>query len=243
MTSLKAPASMFPLRDANPRHRMPVVTYALLALNTFVYVYQRSLGLGLAGERFVFRWAFVPVELVEQPLAHLPNLFTSLFLHGNFVHLFGNMLFLLVFADNIEDKLGRGRFVLFYLIGGAVASLGHAVFSLDRSLPLIGASGAISAVLGAYIMLFPRQRVLTFIPPLFLPWLVLRLFLTIRRFWLLWLPAWLFLGYWALIQVSAAAAAGTAADTSNVAWWAHVAGFAFGVVTVRWFRPRQPRAS
>lgn len=228
---------MFPLRDANPRNSVPVVTYLVFGANVAVFVYQSTLGGGLAGALFVLRWAFTPAMFFEHPVSQLPNLVTSLFLHGGIVHIFGNMLFLLVFADNVEDRMGHGRFLLFYVLGGAVANLGHALFTSDRQLPLIGASGAISVVLGAYIVLFARQRILTFIPPLFLPWIVLRAFGPVPRYWLPWLPAWLFLGYWAVIQVAEASAGfglGTAGAT-DVAWWAHVVGFAFGMIAVGFF--------
>lgn len=228
---------MFPLRDANPRRSRPLVSYALLVACIAVYAYQALLGHTLRGALFVLRWAFTPATFFQHPAAEAPNLVTNLFLHGGFLHLAGNMLFLVVFADNVEDRMGHGRFLVFYLLGGAVANLGHGALTGDRGLPLIGASGAISAVLGAYIVLFPRQRVLTLIPPLLLPWLVLRLFARVPRVWLPWLPAWLFLGYWALIQLleaSAGGGTGTVA-TTNVAWWAHLTGFAFGLISVAWF--------
>lgn len=228
---------MFPLRDANPRSSVPVVTYLVFGVNVVVFVYQSILGHGLVGTMFVLRWAFKPDMFFEHPVVQLPSLVTSLFLHGGIVHIFGNMLFLLVFADNVEDRMGHGRFLLFYLLGGAVANLGHALFANGRHMPLIGASGAISVVLGAYIVLFARQRILTFIPPLLLPWFVLRVFAPVPRFWLPWLPAWLFLGYWAVIQFAEAAAGvglGSPGAT-DVAWWAHVVGFVFGVITIRGF--------
>src|SRR5690606_9517361 len=148
----------------------------------------------------------VPAAFREAPGDALPTLFTSMFLHGGWAHLLSNMVFLVVFADNVEDRFGRLRFLVFYLVGGAFATLAHALFSRESLVPLVGASGAISAVLGAYISLFPRQQVLTFVPPLFVPWLVLSFLARVPRFFLFWLPAWVFIGYWALLQVLEAGA-------------------------------------
>src|SRR5690606_7009511 len=136
----------------------------------------------------------------------LLSLFTSLFLHGGWAHLLSNMVFLVVFGDNVEDRFGRLSYVVFYLLGGAFATLTHALFAGQSNVPLVGASGAISAVLGAYIALFPRQQVLTFVPPLFLPWLLLSLVARVPRFFMFWLPAWVFIGYWAFIQLLEAGA-------------------------------------
>lgn len=127
------------------------------------------------------------------------------------------MFFLYVFGDNIEERLGHVRYALFYLVGGAVATLAHGLLNPGSLIPLVGASGAISAVLGAYIVLYPRQRVLTFIPPLFL----------------FWLPAWLYLGYWALLQFVQGVAGLGVVDEGGVAWWAHIGGFLFGALVVR----------
>ena len=167
----------------------------------------------------VFTYGFVPDLFFNNPLNESHRLLTSLFLHGGFAHIIGNMFFLYVFGDNIEDRMGHGAFLLFYLIGGVVATLAHGLFMSASEVPMIGASGAISAVLGAYIVLFPRMRVLTFIPP----------------FFIFWLPAWFYLGYWALIQVVQAVggALASAGAVDGVAWWAHVGGFVFGAAVVR----------
>lgn len=174
---------MFPLRDANTHHTTPYVTYGLIVVNLLVFVYGVRLALPEA-ERFLLVYSFVPQLFFEYPLTSAYRLVSSLFLHGGWAHLLGNMFFLFVFGDNIEDRRGRGRFLLFYLVGGVAATLLHALFTPNSPVPLIGASGGVSAVLGAYIVLFPRQRVLTFIVP----------------FFVFWLPAWLYLGYWTLVQ-------------------------------------------
>ncbi len=222
---------MIPLKDANPPHARPYLTWALLVVNVLVFGYMASLRDVFALTGFVLDYAFVPAAFGAAPGEAWPSLFTSLFLHGGWLHLFSNMIFLLVFGDNVEDRLGRLPFLVFYLVGGAAATLAHAAFSRESAVPLVGASGAISAVLGAYIAFYPRQRVLTFFPPLFLPWLLLSVLFRVPRFYMFWLPAWLFIGYWAFLQVlEAGASLGVSVQEGGVAWWAHVGGFAFGVV-------------
>jgi len=220
---------VIPLRDANPPHARPFVTWAIVALNVLVFGYQFSLGQGLRGVEFILDHGLVPALFVSDPLAAFPTLFTSLFLHAGWAHLLGNMIFLLVFGDNVEDRVGHIKFLLFYLIGGAVATGAHMLFAGTSLVPLVGASGAISAVLGAYILLYPRQRVMTFIPPLFLPWLLLSLFARVPRFFMLWLPAWIFIGYWAFLQLLEAGQSFRVAQDGGVAWFAHVGGFLFGL--------------
>ncbi len=227
---------MIPLRDRNPRHGPAYVTWLLVALNVLVFIYQVRLGETRAGLEFVFTYAFVPAEFFAQPAAHLTTLITSAFMHGGLSHLVSNMIFLLVFGDNVEDRMGKVGYTLFYLGGAAFATLLHGLFERSSPVPLVGASGAISAVLGAYILMFPRQQVMTFIPPLFLPWLVLSVFFPVRRFFALWLPAWIYIGYWALVQFWEAGMGlvNTPIETEQqVAWWAHVGGFLFGLGVVK----------
>lgn len=214
---------MFPLHDANPRHGPSFVNWALIAINVAVFGY--SFGLSpFEAQAFVFTYSFIPQNFFFEPLGNAYRLLTSMFLHGGLAHILGNMFFLYVFGDNIEDRMGHGRFLLFYLLGGVVATLAHGLFLPGSPVPMIGASGAVSAVLGAYLMTFPRQRVLTFIPP----------------FFIFWLPAWLYLGYWALIQVLEAFGGLVVAGAGDgIAWWAHVGGFFFGVLFVR-FLVRRP---
>jgi membrane associated rhomboid family serine protease len=154
-------------------------------------------------------------------------------LHGGWAHLAGNLVFLAVFGDNVEDRFGHGRFLVFYVLAAAVAGLVHALADPRSTLPLVGASGAISAVLGAYVRYFPRRRVQAIVVPLVLPWLLVRVFTPFPAFFLWSLPAWVYLGYWALVQAFEAAAtlapSGLAVPTGGVAWWAHVGGFGFGL--------------
>lgn len=211
-----------------------MLAYVLIGINVLVFIYQLILGETFRGLEFIFEYAFIPARFAAEPLAAAHTLVTSAFMHGGWMHLIGNMVFLLVFGDNIEDRMGHWRFLGFYLVGGAVACLLYSVFSNDPRTPLVGASGAISAVLGAYIVLFPSQRVLTFIPPLVVPWFVLSIFVRVPRFFSLWVPAWVFIGYWAFIQVIEVSnrAVGNA-EPSNVAWWAHIGGFVFGLLVVK----------
>lgn len=228
---------MFPLRDANPRHGPAIVMWLLVAANILVFLYNLTFDSEQQLVRFVYQFGFIPREFFTVPVPESFTLLTSMFLHGGIAHILGNMFFLYVFGDNVEDRMGHLRFLVFYLLGGVIATLAHGFFTTTSGVPMVGASGAISAVLGAYIVIFPRQRVLTFIPPLLIPWVILRLFGKLPRFFLPWLPAWIYIGYWAVIQLIEAYN-GSIVSTENmqgVAWWAHVGGFIYGVIAVRFF--------
>lgn len=216
---------MFPLKDANPRHGPVVVIWLILAANIVLFIRELSLNEAqIVG--FINTFGFVPALFFSDPIDEAYRLISSLFLHGGFMHIVGNMFFLMVFGDNIEDFMGPVRFTLFYLIGGVVATLAHSAFALSSTTALIGASGAISALLGAYIRLFPRQKIRTYIVPIFF----------------VWLPAWLYLGYWGLVQVmQALSGAVVEGNAAEVAWWAHVGGFVFGLITVRFFLKKDKR--
>lgn len=214
---------VFPLRDNNPKRGTAFFMWLVLALNAVVFFYQLTLS-SFALQQFIFEYSFIPGIFFQNPISNAYRLISSMFMHGSFAHILSNMFFLWVFADNIEDRLGHGRFVVFYLLGGVIATLAHGLFSLRSPVPMVGASGAISAVLGAYIVLFPRQRVLTFIPP----------------FFIFWLPAWLYLGYWALLQFTEAASGIVVGSQSGVAWWAHVGGFVYGFLMVKNFTTPRP---
>lgn len=225
---------MFPLRDNNPRQSFPVVCVSLIAVNVAVFLYQVGLMLESprAAEAFFYALGSVPALVTEAlagryPLANsLPGLLTSIFLHGGWMHLLGNMWFLWIFGDNIEDELGHGRFVVFYLSCGLLASLAHYAFNPYSTVPAIGASGAISGVMGAYLVRFPRARVTTLV--------VLVFFITTIE-----LPAGVMLAYWFFIQlISGASSIG--AEGGGVAWWAHIGGFAAGLLWMRlWMRRRR----
>ncbi len=225
---------MIPLRDDNPTRTPPVVTRLLVAANVLVFVYEVLLGPGLRD--FVFQWGFVPLKLTlarygEFPLvaAALPAL-TSMFLHGGASHLIGNMWYLWLFGDNVEDVLGHGRFLLFYLGCGIVATAFHYLSGPTAQVPTVGASGAIAAVLGAYIVAFPRTRVYTLIP-------------LFPFFPVVALPAFLVLGLWFVLQfILGLGSLGAASGAGGIAFWAHVGGFAAGLLTMRTALALRPRA-
>jgi membrane associated rhomboid family serine protease len=236
---------MFPLRDANPRHGPAIVLWILLIANILVFLYNLTFDSEQQLVRFIYHYGFIPKEFFSLPLPEAFTLLTSMFLHGGVGHILGNMFFLYVFGDNVEDRMGHVRFTIFYLLGGVIATLAHGFFTTTSTVPMVGASGAISAVLGAYIVLFSRQRVLTFIPPLLIPWVVIRLFGKVPRFFLPWLPAWIYIGYWAFIQVLEAYTGSVVSQeqAQGVAWWAHVGGFVYGVIAVRLFLKATPRST
>jgi membrane associated rhomboid family serine protease len=213
---------MLPLRDDNPRRSVPVVTYSLVALNVVAFIWELMQGPAL--QQRLFDVAFIPARymLPGYILPDLYTMFVSMFLHGGLMHIGSNMLYLWIFGDNIEDRLGRFRYLLFYLACGIVATLAHAFFNPASVVPAIGASGAIAGVLGAYLILFPHARVMTLIPIFF--------FITIRH-----LPAVLILGFWFILQFfSGVGSLGVrdAQDTGGVAYWAHIGGFVAGMLLI-----------
>jgi rhomboid family protein len=224
---------VIPLRDSVPVRSWPVVTWALIGVNVWVFFYEVLLGPEL--EAFVRTWGFVPARyflLTEVDPSnwtgrYLP-LLTSMFVHGGWAHLIGNMIYLWIFGDNVEDRLGHLRYLVLYLLAGVVAGLAQAHVYADSTVPAVGASGAISGVLGGFLVLFPRARVLTFVPLLFFFFDVIEL------------PAVLYLGLWFLMQlVSGTLALALVGDAGGVAWWAHVGGFVVGMALVPLLRRRQ----
>lgn len=216
---------MIPLKDENPTRTTPVVTAALLAINVAAFGYELSLGSGEL-ERFIFGAGIVPYEITHMvdvaPQAAMPiplTMVTGMFLHGSILHLAGNMLYLWIFGNNVEDAMGHLRFAGFYLFCGFSASFIHIVSAPDSRLPMIGASGAIAGVLGAYAILFPRARV----------WTLVIFFFFIR---MVSIPAFILLGLWFLLQI------GSIGRGGQVAWFAHVGGFATGALLVRLFTER-----
>jgi hypothetical protein len=227
---------MIPLRDDNPTVTVPVMTRALIAVNIAVFIHEVLLGPSLRA--FVFDWGFVPVRLTlavrfgEYPLlpAALP-VFTSMFLHGGASHLIGNMWYLWIFGDNVEDVLGHAGFLAFFVVCGIVATLLHYLTGPLAEIPTVGASGAIAAVLGAYIVAFPRARVFTLLP-------------LFPFFPVVPLPAFLVLGLWFLFQFVLGLGALGATGSGGIAFWAHVGGFAAGLLVMRAFLAlRRPRPS
>lgn len=237
---------MIPLRDHNPTAGAVWVVWTFAAVSALAFVVPIALGGWEGVARAAWAGGLVPAAWWLDPVGQAPRLLTHAFLHGGWAHLVGNLVFLVVFGDNVEDRLGHVRFVVFYVAAAAVAGLAHAVAAPASPLPLVGASGAISALLGAYVRFFPRRRVDAIVLPLVLPWLVLRAIARTPAFFVWSLPAWLYLGYWALLQLvegmAALEAVQVAATTGGVAWWAHVGGFVFGVVAAPLFVPKRQRA-
>ena len=216
---------MIPLRDENPAARPPVVTRLLIALNVAVFLYELSLGPSI--RPFMMAWGFLPARLSMAlhggdggglPAVGLTVL-SSMFLHGGWLHLIGNMWYLWIFGDNVEDRLGHARYLVFYLAAGIVAALVQYATSPDSSLPTVGASGAIAGVLGAYAVAFPRARVITLVP----------LFIFIQ---VLPLPALLVLGLWFVYQFLFGTLSLTTTATGGIAFWAHIGGFVFGALAM-----------
>ena len=211
---------MFPLRDTIRAKSFPGITYSLIGINVLVFLLESLIG-DHALTSMLSTYALIPARLsLTNPATWLP-LITSTFLHGSWFHLLSNMWMLHIFGDNVEDRMGPGRYLVFYLLAGVVSGLVHALFSAYGNIPTLGASGAIAGVMGAYILFYPRGRVVTFIPGLFfLPWVI-----EVR--------AVLFLGIWFLSQLSNGLMSMGMVDVaqfSGVAWWAHVGGFVFGMI-------------
>ncbi|WP_273525037.1 rhomboid family intramembrane serine protease [Rhodosalinus sediminis] len=205
---------MFPIRDHNPSGRTPVVTYALMAANIGIFLsYAGLLGDGRMLAAFFYDWAMTPARLMTGEAAH--TLLTSMFLHGGLLHLAGNMLFLFIFGDNMEDEMGHVPFLGFYLASGIGAALAQALAAPWSDVPMVGASGAIAGVMGGYLLMFPRARVDVLI--------ILVIF-----FKVLPVPAWLMLGVWFALQLFGGVGADAAAG--GVAYWAHSGGFFVGLV-------------
>ena len=203
---------MIPIKDYLKSKSFPYVNTLFILINAAVFIYQITLA-GDAGRRFVMEYGFVAGRFLETPT----TIFTSMFLHGGIVHFGGNMLFLFVFGDNVEDALGHTRYFFYYLVAGAIGALAQLFFMTSPSTPLVGASGAISAVLGSYIVLYPTAKVLALIP--------VGIFLMNAR-----VPAYLFLGIWALLQLFSGALSVAGGVATNVGYFAHIGGFVFGLL-------------
>ena len=218
---------MIPIRDRNPSGTFPFVTVSIIALNILVFLFELSMGQGL--DSFLFQFGVVPIKVyysTDIPDSNIINTYfpflSFMFLHGGFVHLIGNMWYLWIFGDNVEDRLGRVKFIIFYLICGIGSAIVHVYFNSQSEVPCVGASGAIAGVLGAYMVTFPRARVLVLIP-LFIVWQTIEL------------PAIIVLGFWFLIQFFSGTASISSTHGGGVAWWAHIGGFVLGIILIKLF--------
>jgi membrane associated rhomboid family serine protease len=207
---------MFPIGDDNSsRGSVPLVTYALIALNVLIFFIQLS-----GGNAFIEKWAFVPSRFLANPIGDFPTILTSMFMHAGWVHLGGNMLYLWIFGDNVEDRFGHLKFSIFYLLCGAAATFAQLAFSTGSNIPNLGASGAIAGVLGAYILLFPQRKVKVLMGRSVVP-----------------MPALVVIGLWIVLQFfSGIGSIADTADTGGVAYMAHIGGFIAGFVLTFLFR-------
>jgi membrane associated rhomboid family serine protease len=214
---------MFPIGDDNrSRRTVPVVTYALIALNLLFFFAELN-----GGDRFIQEWAFVPRRFLADPGGDFLTLFTSMFMHAGWLHLLGNMLYLWIFGDNVEDRFGHLKFTVFYLLCGIAATFAQLAFSSESNIPNLGASGAIAGVLGAYILLFPRSKVNVLMGRGVIP-----------------MPAMVVLGLWIVLQlVSGIGSISETAESGGVAYMAHIGGFVAGFVLTLLLREKREPAT
>ncbi len=220
---------MIPIRDTIRSRHFPAVTWLLIIANVLVFLFENALGQnGL--ERLITDFGLVPARLALTNVFTWYPIFTSMFLHGGWFHLISNMWFLFIFGDNVEDHMGSWRFLSFYLVGGMIAGLLQSVLVINPNLPSVGASGAIAAVLGAYIFFYPRSRIVTLIFLFLFPWFVQ-------------IPALIYLGVWFVSQLFSGLLSLSATQSMNwggVAWWAHIGGFLFGLLIAAVFGAPHP---
>lgn len=217
---------MIPLYDTLRSRRFAIVNWLVIALNFIVFFYELSLSTSSL-DRFTRLWGLVPAQLMTHPGSAWVTIFTAMFIHGGWFHILSNMWVLFIFGDNIEDRLGHGRYLVFYLLSGVAAALLESYILATSNVPMIGASGAIAGVLGAYLISFPRARIASIVPIFFI-------------FTIIEIPATIFLLFWFVSQLFSGwlALEGTA-GSSGVAWWAHVGGFIFGLLAVNLFAQRR----
>jgi membrane associated rhomboid family serine protease len=221
---------LIPFKDDNPTYTFPLVTVSLIVLNTVIFLWSISTPTDLS--RIAFFYGAIPQNLISlektQPIHPVMTLFTAMFLHGGFFHLAGNMLYLWIFGNNVEDVLGHIRFLFFYIFSGIIAAYSHAITEAHSLIPMIGASGAVSGVLGAYMLLFPHARVHTLI--------FLGFFIQVVR-----IPAVIVIGFWFVIQIINGILSKGMLNQGGVAWFAHIGGFLFGLFTIKLWMPKRRR--
>lgn len=219
---------MIPLRDKIRPRSFPIVNLLLIVLNVLLYVWQTTLGEETAS--FISQYALIPARYTHPEGLSIPgtehpflSFLTFMFLHGSFWHLLGNMWFLYIFGDNVEDRLGSWMYLVFYMLCGLVSGFSHILLNPESTMPAIGASGAVAGIMGAYFLLYPTSRILTLVPVFFIPWIIE-------------IPAILFLGLWFLLQFLSAYLTG--GQIAGIAWWAHIGGFLFGALFVKITTPK-----
>jgi membrane associated rhomboid family serine protease len=215
---------MFPLYDTARSRTFPVVNLLLIAANILAYLYELQMG-PQALQGFISTWGLIPARFLSNPAGTWLTIFTAMFLHGGWFHILSNMWVLFIFGDNVEARLGKMRYLIFYLLSGTFAGLMQSYVLPSSQVPMIGASGAIAGVLGAYLVLFPRARVASLVPIFFI-------------FTVIEIPAVLFLLFWFASQLFSGWLAIQGGSSSGIAWWAHIGGFIFGLVMVFFFRKR-----
>lgn len=219
---------MIPYKDDNPTRTFPFVTIGIIALNILIFIWQIFSEGGLQWSAFTY--GAIPHNMItfetKQPISPVLTVFSAMFMHGGVIHLAFNMLYLWIFGNNIEDKLGHMRFSIFYIFCGIVSAYAHAITEPHSHIPMVGASGAVSGVLGAYILLFPRATVYTII--------ILGFFITTVK-----IPALIVIGFWAIIQFVNGLVSASIDQNGGVAWFAHIGGFLIGLMTIKLWLPRR----
>ena len=216
---------MFPLYDTVRSRKFPLVNLTLILANVLVFLYELQLGPDALKE-FIFTWGLIPANVFSDPQTSWMTFFSSMFLHGGWFHIINNVWVLFIFGDNVEAGMGKIRYLIFYLLSGVAAGLLQSYILPSSTVPMIGASGAVAGVLGAYLILFPRSRIASLVPILFI-------------FTIVEIPATLFLIFWFLSQLYSGLGALRGGGESGIAWWAHIGGFMFGALMVSFFAVRR----
>ena len=215
---------MFPLYDTVRSRRFPLINVVLILINVLAFLYQIQMDPSALKE-FIFEWGLIPARLAGDPSSAWMTIFTSMFLHGGWFHIINNMWVLFIFGDNVEARMGGIRYLIFYLLSGVAAVLLQTYILPSSAVPMIGASGAVAGVLGAYLILFPHSRIASLVPILFI-------------FTIIEIPAVIFLLFWFVSQLYSGLFAIQGGGESGIAWWAHIGGFLFGIIMMFFFRPR-----
>jgi membrane associated rhomboid family serine protease len=216
---------MFPLYDTARSRIFPLVNLTLIVANILAFLYELQMG-SEALNNFIFNWGLIPAHLISDPTGSWKTIYTSMFLHGGWFHILSNMWVLFIFGDNIDARMGKMKYLIFYLLSGTAAGLLQTYILPSSQVPMIGASGAIAGVLGAYLVLFPRSRVASLVPIFFI-------------FTIIEIPAVIFLIFWFLTQIYSGWFSLQGSGGSGIAWWAHVGGFIFGLTMSFFFANRR----